>query len=135
MKRTPIKRTAFKKTSSKTRTSKGLFDHLKKETKNEEWKRVKKDTLDPFFIKHGLYYKCELGLSMCIGSILELQYAHSKKREEIALEEPERTRELCEVIRVCATCHEYIEYLPEYEGKSGKTQMYEIVIKAVSKRK
>jgi hypothetical protein len=71
---------------------------------------------------------------MCIGAVLPLQYAHSKKREEIALEEPERTRELCEVVRACTACHYYIEHLEDTEEKTGKEQMYEIVVRIRNKR-
>lgn len=134
MKRTPLKRTPFKRKPPKPKTSKGLFDHLKKEKKVDEWTRVRTEILDPYFIANNLYDVCELTFSKCIGNKLPLQYAHSKKRGDIAKEEPERTRELCEVVRACTVCHDHIEYLPEKDGKSGREHMYDIVVSTINKR-
>jgi hypothetical protein len=52
----------------------------------------------------------------------------------IAKDEPERTRELCEVVRACSACHNHIEYLPKKDGKSGREQMYEIVLSVIDRR-
>ena len=134
MKRTPFKKKPYQWKRKPPKTKKGLFDHLKKESKNDEWTRIKRDILDPYFQKHNLYSVCELQLDRCIGAVLPLQYAHSKKRGEIALEEPERTRELCEVIRACTNCHKDIEYLPEKDGVSGHEQMYQIVTSVIKTR-
>lgn len=112
---------------------KGLFLHLKKESKDEEWFRIKQE-IRPFFVKHGLINICELKLPMCIGNVLPLHFAHSKKREDIAKEEPERTRELKEVVRACPKCHDYIEHLPEKDGVSGRQRMYNIVIACIEIR-
>lgn len=130
MKRTPFKRKPYQ--WNKNPKKKGLFPE--KESKVEEWARVKRDILDPYFHEKGLYYTCELSLKGCIGRLLPLQYAHSKKRDDIASEEPERTRELCEVIRTCTVCHDYIERLPSKDEKTGKQRMYEIVVKIIEKR-
>jgi hypothetical protein len=130
MKRTPIKKSSkpMRRKALKPRGSKGLFP--KKESKTEEWNRVKREILDPYFQENGLYWICELDYPMCIGTALPLQYAHSKKRGEIALDEPERTRELTEVIRACTECHGYIED----PTKISKSDMYYIVVTTIEKR-
>lgn len=130
MKRTPFKRKPYQW----KRKPVGSSSDTKRESKVDEWSRIKKEILDPYFYKHNLYDQCELKLSVCIGNVITLQYAHSKKRNDIAKQEPERTRELCEVVRACTSCHNYIEYLPERDGKSGKEQMYEIVVSTINKR-
>lgn len=143
MKKTPFKKKSYtwkKKPYTwkvrNDRTDKGLFDHLKKETKQEEWERIKKDILDPYFYKLGLFTVCELRIpNICIGSALSLQYAHSKKRDYIAVDEPERTRELCEVVRACTACHNEIEHLEDTEQETGHEQMYRIVIDCIKRRK
>lgn len=130
-----MKRSGFKRKNNKEKKpSKNLFPHLARESKADEDRRIKTDYLDPYFHKHGLYYTCELALPMCIGSVLPLQYAHSKKRGEIALKEPERTTEMCEVVRACTKCHYHIEHLPEKGGVSGREQMYQIVRNTIEKR-
>lgn len=135
MKRTALKRTPFKIKPKTKKTSKGLFDHLKKESKDQEDQRIKREILDPYFINLGLYYVCELNLpSTCIGNSLPLQYAHSKKRGDIALKEPERTRELCEVVRACTACHNEIEYIAPTPEETGRKIMYRIVIATIENR-
>lgn len=134
MKRTPLRQKPYQWKKKPKKKGKGLFDHLKKENKDDEWSRIKRTILDPYFIKHNLRDICEIQFSMCIGNVLPLHYAHSKKRGDIALEEPERTRELCEVVRACSECHNYIEHLPEYNGLTGHEQMYNIVTSVISKR-
>jgi hypothetical protein len=118
------------------KAKKGLFSHLKKkENKNNEWKRIKKE-LNPIFIDANLYDVCELGFEeVCIGNALPLSYAHSKKRADIAKDEPERTRELKEVIRTCAKCHYYIEYqLGNDDMYSAKEKMYLVVTECIKRR-
>jgi hypothetical protein len=133
MKRTAFKKKPYQWTIKPKKEGKTLIP--KKETKDEEWRRIKVDILDPFFKAKNLYNGCELLLDdICIGNVLKLCYAHSKKRDDIALEEPQRTQELCEVVRACPSCHNYIEYLPERKGISGKEQMYKIVTDAISRR-
>lgn len=148
-----MKRTPFKKRPPKKKEGKGLFsDYVpekkgivaayvsekkglipKKESKDEEWQRIKKE-IRPFFIENDLYYICELQLSKCIGNALPLQFAHSKKRFDIAKEEPERTRELKEVVRACTVCHNYIETLPDTEDLTGHERMYRIVVDTINLR-
>lgn len=131
MKRTPFKKKPYVwKQPVKQKT----FNLNKKESRDEEWARIKKDILNPEFIAKGLYSVCEIQLEGCIGSIISLQYAHSKKRDDIAREEPERTRELCEVVRACTICHDIIEHLEEKDGVSGKDQMYAIVLSIIDRR-
>lgn len=129
-----LKRTPFNRKPPREKSSKGLFDYLKKESKAEEWARIKKDILDPLFVRMGLYDTCELQLDKCIGNIVELQYAHSKKRELIAKQEPERTRELCEVVRACTNCHDDIEHLADTAEETGHEQMYRIVVSTINRR-
>lgn len=139
-----MKRSGFKQKPKKEKEKKGLFDHLvkekkglfeglKKESKDEEWRRIK-DEIRPYFIANGLYDICELHLSVCIGNALPLQFAHSKKRVDIASEEPERTRELKEVVRACTACHNVIEHLPDTEGATGHERMYKIVRDTIAAR-
>lgn len=140
-----MKRTAFKKKPYiwKRKPSTGLSnipknktesDIPKKESKMEEWRRIKTEILIPYFISIGLISTCEIKGDRCLGSALAMQFAHSKKRDDIAKEEPERTRELCEVIRACTNCHYDIEHLPYKDGVSGKDQMYIIVINLIAFR-
>lgn len=141
MKKTPFKKKEYKwerkpyvwKKKPK-KEGKGLFDHLNKESKDHEWARIKRE-IKPFFVEHGLYYICELQLpNVCVGSVLNLTYAHSKKRGDIAKKEPERTRELKEVVRACPACHHKIEYLPKTETETGREQMYRIVTDCIKRR-
>ncbi len=140
MKRSGFKRKTTPKKEGKglfdhlVKEKKGLFDHLKKESKDEEWRRHKAE-ITPYFVANGLYDICELQLSVCIGNALPLQFAHSKKRIDIATEEPERSRELQEVIRACTKCHEVIEHLPDTEDLTGRERMYKIVVDTISRRK
>jgi protein-tyrosine-phosphatase len=129
-----MKRTQIKSKSDRPKRTKGLFDHLKKESKDAEWSRIKRDILDPYFYSIALLSTCELGFDGCVGSYLPLQYAHSKKREEIAKYEPERTRELCEVIRVCTACHDKIEHPKGLKGKEAKEYMYRMVTQTIESR-
>lgn len=136
MKRKALEKTQlhWNKNPNKRKETKGLFDHLKKESKGDEWFRIKQEELHPYFQANNLFDKCELGLPVCIGSALPLQYAHSKKRGEIALEEPQRGIEMREVIRVCQNCHNHIETLEETDGVSGHQQMYDIVVGVIARR-
>lgn len=138
----------FKK---KKKEGKGLFKHLKKEKKGlykdrtkekknlfpkkeskvAEWNRIKRE-ITPYFIENDIYNICELGLEGCTGNAIGLTYAHSKKRGDIATKEPERTRELKEVVRACPACHHKIEYIPKELG--GRKKMYEIVTEVIRKR-
>ena len=139
MKRTPLKRTPFKKKpytwkKKKPSEKKGLFDHLKKESRVEEWNRIKEE-ITPYFIKYGIYNTCELKLpQICSGSYIGLTYAHSKKRNDIARDEPKRTEELKEVIRACVSCHDCIEYLPKLGDLSPSDRMYIIVKDCIDRR-
>ena len=140
-----MKRSGFKrKTSTEPKQGKGLFDHLekgnkrlfdhlKREPRDEECRRHYAE-ITPFFIANGLYDICELQLSVCIGNVLSLQFAHSKKRDDIAKEEPERSRELQEVVRACTKCHEVIEHLPDNSEMSGRERMYKIVRDTIARR-
>lgn len=104
-----------------------------RESKGDEWFRVKGE-ISPYFVANGLMNICELQYSMCSGNLFPLQFAHSKKRRLIAKEQPERDRELKEVIRVCTHCHNFIEYLPELNGVSGHDRMYKIVRDTIKRR-
>lgn len=145
MKRTPLKRTPFKKKDVpyklesrkplKRNKSKGLSSHSGKETANDEWNRIKRE-IKPIFEEFGLYDICELRLEGCIEHIrdIELQFAHSKKRGQIAKHEPERTKELKEVIRVCSSCHYKIEYPKKTEEETSRQIMYRLVLECIDKR-
>ena len=146
MKRTPFKKKPYqwKKKFKKEgkglfkdlkKEKKGLFRHLKRESKTEEWNRIKRDILNPYVESIGLKDVCEIRIiGTCVGNALPLTYAHSKKRNDIAKNEPERTRELCEVVRACPACHHEIEYLEPTETESGHEQMYRIVTTIIKKR-
>jgi hypothetical protein len=128
-----MKRTGFKKKAypwRRTPKKEGIIVY--KETKDEEWARIKREELDPYFYRHNLHDICELQLRVCTGRARH--YAHSKKRDDIARDEPERTRELKEVVRACPECHDFIEYPPRTEDNSGKRMMYEVVVDRIKKR-
>lgn len=128
--RKPIPKKRLKK-----RESKGLFKHLEKESKTDEWTRTRLE-LDEEFLRKGIPKYCELRLSGCTGG-LNVAYAHSKKRDEIALEGEERVRELKEVIRACSNCHHKIEYPKEelmLEGENTHDCMYRIVTQIIESR-
>lgn len=139
MKRSGFKRKPKQEKESKglfdhlEKSSKGLFDNLKKESKDEECRRHYAE-ITPFFIANGLYDICELQLDVCIGNALPLQFAHSKKRIDIATEEPERSREMQEVVRACTQCHALIEHLPDNEYMTGRERMYKIVTDTIARR-
>lgn len=116
------------------KTKKGLFDHLKKESKTDEWARIRKEII-PFFVAHGIYNICEVGLTgICIGTVLELQFAHSKKRVDWAVDGRARQEDAREVVRICTACHARLEHLPEQEGKTGRERMCEAIRMIIAKR-
>ncbi len=134
MKRSTLKRTPFLKKKSVKKETKGLFDYLKKETKDEEWRRIKEE-ITPFFVSTGLYNICELKLSKCMGNF-KLSFAHSKKREDWANTLPQRDIDAKEVVRACPNCHDEIEY-PEVDktkGELGREIMYNIVVQTIKRR-
>jgi hypothetical protein len=131
MKRTELKRTAFKRKPPKAKATKGLSLYPKKETKDEEWSRIKRE-ITPYFEKYGLYDRCELMLPNCKG--YGDQYAHSKKRGDIAKLEPERTKELKEVVRACPSCHYKVEYPEKTAEETGRQIMYRIVLSCIDAR-
>jgi len=148
MKRTELKRTGFKSKpvewksgrkplkwkADKPKETKGLFEHLKKESKVEEWRRIEKE-ITPFFVSNGIYDYCELRLSNCKGNF-QLCFAHSKKRGDWAKDEPQRGIDARQVVRACSECHNEIEY-PEVDrtaGENGKEIMYNIVVQTIEKR-
>ncbi len=108
------------------KTKKGLFDHLKKEAKTDEWARVRKE-ITPYFVAHGIYNVCEAKLPVCIGTALELQFAHSKKRVDWATDGRARQEDAREVIRACTACHEALEHLPEKDGRTGRERMRDAI--------
>lgn len=105
----------------------------KKESKGDEWFRIKEEIF-PYFLRHNLAGVCELQFDCCTGNLRPLQFAHSKKRIDIATEEPERTRELKEVVRACNECHKLIEHLPDKDGLTGHERMYRIVVDTIKRR-
>jgi hypothetical protein len=136
VKRTPFKKKPYTWNRNKPKKPrKGLFDHLKKESKNHEWNRIKREILDPYFHANDLYYICELKLpNICSGNAMKLTYAHSKKRGYIAKKEPERTRELCEVVRACINCHHTIEYPKGVSKAEGLELMFKAVTECIERR-
>lgn len=113
---------------------KGLFDHLKKPSKNDEWAKVRKQ-ITPFFVARGIYNICEAALEgICIGNALELQFAHSKKQVDRAADGRARQEDMREVIRCCTACHLHLETLPEENGKTGRERMCELIKAIIAKR-
>ena len=110
---------------------KGLFDHLKHESKVEEWNRIRAELTKQFNLI-GIT-RCELKLEGCVGTF-GLAFAHSLKRGKIPKDEPLRTEKLMEVARLCIYCHNVIEYLPEVDGKSGHVRMEEIILNIIKNR-
>lgn len=139
MKRSPLKRTPFKRKPKSKKESKGLFDHLKQESKTEEWKRILNE-LKERFVKVGIL-SCELRLKGCtLASNFgwTWSFAHSLKRDKIASRKyfPEqREKEIREVVYACGNCHNIIEHLPKTEEESPEEQMYRIVLATINKRK
>lgn len=111
---------------------KGLYVK-KKESKDDEWSRIKREILDPYFYEIGLFSVCELRIpNVCEG--WPLSYAHSRKRGDISKREPERTRQLCEVVRACQACHKEVEFPPRTETESSRQIMYRKIIEVIDYR-
>lgn len=119
-----MKRTPFKRKPKKKKTSKGLFKHLKKESKAVEWARIRKELLKEFEAM-GINY-CEARYNGCAGTF-GLAFAHRFKRRLIPKEEPQRSEELRTVAYLCVKCHELLEH-------SGHEIMYNSITKIIEER-
>lgn len=133
----------IKRKPKKKKTSKGLYTNYKsekkgiyikpKESKEHEWARIKREILDPYFYEIGLFNVCELNIpNVCDG--LFIGYAHSRKRGDIAKQEPERTKQLCEVVRACQKCHKKVEFPPRTITESSRQIMYRKIIEVIDSR-
>ncbi len=132
LKRSPIKSKPYVWKKKPKKKGKGLFDHLKKESKIDEWVRIRAELFEKFN-QLGIT-SCELNLKGCTKNYY-LGFAHSKKRKEIATEQPERDRELAEVALLCTSCHQQIEYLPSTDLETGHGRMYRIITNIINNRK
>lgn len=105
---------------------------MKKQSKNDEWNKVRAE-LNKIY-SHIEF--CELRFPGCMRTF-GLAWAHSKKRNHIALSGEERHRELREAVKACQYCHNLIEYpKPEQleNEETGKEYMYRQVITAINRR-
>lgn len=120
---------------AKPRNKKGLFDHLIRKAKTDEWIAIRGE-LEQTFFALGINY-CELRLEGCMGRF-GLAFAHSKKRNYIATEPKERAREMREVVKACSACHHFIEHPTreqlEPTGENAHEYMYRIVTEAIKHR-
>lgn len=142
MKRTPLKRkpyqlkrTPIKQKRSTPRQSKGLFDHLKKQTKTVEWTEIRAE-LKERFLRAGIT-SCELKLKNCTGAAnfgFTWSFAHSLKRNQISSEPEQRAKEIRSVVYACGTCHYAIEQIGNKDRDDGKPKMSDIVRSVISRR-
>lgn len=150
MKRSPLKRkpVVLKRVKLKSRTSprtsKHLFDdhvseskglYQKKESKVDEWNRVKSE-LKEQFVKAGIT-SCELRWSRCTLARnfgFTWSFAHSLKRDKISADPEIRPVEIREVIYACGECHDQLEKIGNKERFDGKPKMMDIVRDVISRR-
>lgn len=140
MKRAPLRRKNSPKRETKglfddiPKENKNLFAYLDKESKEEEWDRIREE-LKTRFAKAGIL-SCELRYEVCIYSYNfghKWSFAHSLKRDQIVSEKfnPElREKQIRQVIYACQNCHAEIEKLG-----NKNNEMYNIVIEVINKRK
>jgi len=116
------------------KTQKGLFDHLKQESKTEEWNRIREE-LKIWFIENGIL-SCELNLLGCTKASnfgWTWSFAHSRKRGDIVSRKTNpdlRDIQMREVVYACGNCHTCIEKLT-----NRNNEMYNIVMETIRKRK
>jgi len=144
LKSTPFKQKAYqwkrvpftKKKHSTPKETKGLFDHLKKQSKVDEWNEIREE-LKERFTRAGIL-SCELEMKNCTGADnfgFTWSFAHSLKRIEISKDELERAKEIREVVYACGTCHYAIEVVGNKDREDGQLTMAEIVRSVISRRK
>jgi hypothetical protein len=145
----PLKRTPFKqkpypwkrvpftaKKRDKPKETKGLFDHLKKQSKVEEWNEIREE-LKERFIRVGIT-SCELNLKNCTQAAnfgFTWSFAHSLKRYDISTDPEQRAIDMREVVYACGTCHYAIESIGNKDRDDGQLTMAEIVRFTIGKRK
>lgn len=131
-----MKRASLERSEGKTKTNKGLFDHLKKPSKTEEWETIREE-LKERFAKAGIV-SCELRFLGCITSLnfgFGWTFAHSLKRAAISNEPEQRLKDIKEVVYACIKCHDYIEKIGNKTKLDGSLTMADIVRFTISKRK
>lgn len=151
MKRTPkrknyrLKRSPIKRKRDKPRTSKGLFDNLKKEKKGlftkkqskiNEWDEIREE-LKERFMRAGIL-TCELHLKNCTGAAnfgWTWSFAHSLKRNQISKEPEQRAIDMREVVYACGACHYAIEAIGNKIRDDEQPTMADIVRKIIANRK
>ena len=142
MKRTPFKPKPYKwkvkpynwKRKPKKK-GKELFAHLKKESKTEEWNRIRAEQ-KLLFLKAGII-SCELKLEGCTRAYnfgWTWSFAHSLKRDKMSSELEIRYVQMREIVYACGRCHNIIEKIGNKERFDGKPKMKDYVRNAIANR-
>jgi hypothetical protein len=138
MKKTPLTRKPFAWKPKHKKKGKGLFDHLKTESKDEEWNRIREE-LKVWFTENGIL-SCELKLEGCTKAEnfgWTWSFAHSKKRGEIVAQKVDpiqREIEMKEVVYACGSCHNTVEKIGNKVRLDNKPTMRDFVVNAINKR-
>lgn len=131
MKRTPFKKKPYVWKPKPKKKPKGIFDHIKKENKVQEWSRILKELKERFVYAQIL--SCELRLEGCTLATnfgWTWGFAHSKKRDKISAIPEIREVEIRQVVYACGNCHDIIEDLKEEDSPN----MYDVVCNTIEKR-